>query len=186
MDAALGWIGDLVRYLAQLFPRLQLVRATDRCVKFTGSRTREVGPGLHVWWPLVTEMEIHPVVRQVKSLPEQKLQTSDGTTVVVDAVLIFDIQDLHTFIVENWEADDSLEEVAQEAVLTVVMEMSIDQLRDPVHRKRVNQRLTSEAKKALRGFGVNTEKLRLQSLAPGTVLIHAGDNLAEFSVGIAE
>lgn len=182
MDAALGWIGDLVRALAQFVPRLQLVRATDRCVKFTGPRTREVGPGLHWWWPLVTEMEIHPVVRQVKSLPEQKLETRDAVTVMVDAVLIFSIDDLHTFIVKNYEAEDSLEEVAQEAVLTVIGEMSMEQLRTPEMRKRVNQRLTSEAKKALKGFGVSTEKLRLQSLAPGQVLIHAGDSLVSIGV----
>jgi len=182
MDAALGWLGDLVRYIAQLVPRLQLVRATDRCIKFTGPRTKEVGPGLHLWWPLVTELEIHPIVRQVKSLPEQKLQTRDGVTVMVDAVLIFEIADLHTFIVANYDADDSLEEVAQEAVLTVVMEMTMEQLRDPEMRKKVNARLTTEARKALKLFGVTTERLRLQSLAPGAVLIHAGDSLV--SVGI--
>lgn len=182
MDAALGWIGDLIRAIAQFIPRLQLVRATDRCIKFTGPRTKEVGPGLHWWWPLVTELEIHPVVRQVKSLPEQKLQTKDGVTVMVDAVLIFEVDDLHTFIVANYDADDSLEEVAQEAVLTVVMEMSMEQLRDPEMRKKVNSRLTTEARKALKSFGASVERLRLQSLAPGSVLIHAGDSLVSMAI----
>lgn len=151
-------------------------------MKFTAAKTREVGPGLHWWWPLVTEMEIHPVVRQVKSLPSQQLQTRDGETVVVDAVMVYDIVDLHTFLVDNYDADDSLEEVPQEAVMNVVMEMTLEQLRDPEKRAATSKRLTSEAKKSLRGFGVNVQKLRLQNCAPGQVLIHAGEAITSLSL----
>lgn len=174
LDAAFGWIGDLVSALAQFIPRLQLVRATERGIKFTRSYAREAGPGLHWWWPAVTEFEIYPVVRQVKSLPEQKLQTRDGATFVVDAVMVFEISDLTKFMVENFDAEDSLQELAQGAVLNVIMTLTAEELRDPEKRDETNKRLTSEVKRSLRGFGVSVEKLRLQSCAPGQVLIHAG------------
>lgn len=179
MDAALGWIGDLVRYCARLVPRLQLVRITERAVKFRWGKAVEVGPGLHWWWPVTTEMDIVPVVRQVLSLSEQTIQTSEGKTVVADAIIVYSITDLYTFLVENHDADANVAELAAAGVRKAILSTPLAEVVGG--RAKFDNRLTSEAQKSLKGFGVEVEALRLQSFAEGHVLIHAG---AMFNVAL--
>lgn len=180
MDAALGWIGDLVRYFARLVPRLQLVRITERSVKFSRSKAREVGPGLHWWWPVTTEMDVYPVVRQVVSLEQQMIQTSEGKTIVVDGVIVYSIEDLYTFCVENHDAEENMAELAQAGMRKAVLSTPLEEINGG--RAKFDNRLTTEAQKSLAGFGVAIESMRLQSFTEGNVVIHAG---AAVSVGIS-
>jgi len=172
MDAALGWIGDFIRYLARLVPRLQLVRVTERAVKFTKAKAREVGPGLHWWWPVTTEMDVYPVVRQIVSLEQQMIQTTEGKTIVVDGVVVYTIENLYKFCVENHDAEENMAELAQAGMRKAVLTTPIGQINDG--RAKFDNKLTAEAQKSLKGFGVAVEAMRLKSCTEGTVMIHAG------------
>jgi len=172
MDAALGWIGDLVRYFARLVPRLQLVRITERSIKFRRHRAAEVGPGLHWWWPVTTEMDVYPVVRQIVSLEPQMIQTSEGKTIVVDGVIVYTIADLYTFCVDNHDAEQNMAELAQAGMRKAVLGTPIDEIN--AGRAKFDNRLTMEAQRSLKGFGVEIESMRLQSCTEGAVHIHAG------------
>jgi len=184
MDAALGWIGDLIRYLALLVPRLQLVRATERGVKFVRDHTVEIGPGLHVWWPVTTEIDIYPVVRQVMGLENQMIITKDGKTVVADGVLIYSISDLHKFLVENFDADKNLAEMAMWGLRKAIMDSTLEQIQSG--RAAMEHKLTREAANALKGFGVEVEAMRLQSCVEGQVIIHAGRPVSSVTLGVEQ
>ena len=173
MDAALGWIGDLVRYFARLVPRLQLVRITEGAIKFRRAKALEVGPGLHWWWPVTTEIDVYPVVRQVISLEQQMIQTGEGKTIVVDGVIVYTIDDLYTFCVENDDAEENMAELAQAGMRKAVLGTPFEEINGG--RAKFDNRLTTEAQKSLKGFGVAIETMRLQSCTEGTVYIHAGD-----------
>ena len=180
MDAALGWIGDLIRYFARLVPRLQLVRITERAVKFRRAKALEVGPGLHWWWPVTTEMDVYPVVRQVMSLAQQMIQTHEGKTIVVDGVLVYTVEDLYTFCVDNHDAEENMAELAQAGMRKAVLSTSMEEIGSG--RAKFDNRLTTEAQKSLKGFGVAIESMRLQSCSEGTVHIHAG---AAVTIGLS-
>jgi len=180
MDAALGWIGDLVRYFARLIPRLQLVRITERAVKFRRAKALEVGPGLHWWWPVTTEMDVVPVVRQIVSLEQQLIQTHEGRTIVVDGVIVYSISDLYTFCVENHDAEENMAELAQAGLRKAVLSTSFEEIGSG--RAKFDNRLTAEAQRSLKGFGVEIESMRLQSCAEGSVHIHAGSAV---TIGLA-
>jgi len=180
MDAALGWIGDLVRYFARLVPRLQLVRITERAVKFRRHKALEVGPGLHWWWPVTTEMDVYPVVRQIVSLEQQMIQTDEGKTIVVDGVIVYSISDLYTFCVENHDAEENMAELAQAGMRKAVLSTPFDEIN--AGRAKFDNRLTREAQKSLQDFGVEIESMRLQSCTEGMVHIHAG---AAVTIGLA-
>ncbi len=173
MDAALGWIGDLVRWLTSWLPHLVLVRRTERAVKFIRGHTREVGPGLHLWWPITTEVEVRPVVRQVMGLGSQTLTTKDSQPVIVDGLLVFTIGDLHTYLVENWEAEDSLGEVGQAGIRKAVVSEDFEDIQKGM--ADVDNRLTREAQKLLERFGVTVELMRLTSFARAHVVNLVGD-----------
>lgn len=172
MDAALGWIGDLIRFFARLVPRLQLVRITEGAVKFRRSKAVEVGPGLHLWWPVTTEMDVYPVVSQPLELEQQIIQTSEGKTLVVDATVMYNVNDLYTFCVENHDAEENMAELAQAALRKAVLSTPFEDITSG--RAKFDNKLTSEAQKLLKQFGVEVESMRLKSCAEGSVMIHAG------------
>jgi regulator of protease activity HflC (stomatin/prohibitin superfamily) len=173
MDAALGWIGDLVRWVTSWLPHLVLVRRTEGAVKFIRARTKEMGPGLHFFWPITTEVEVRPVVRQVMGLGTQTLTTQDGQAVIVDGLLVFTIGDLHTYLVDNWEAEDSLGEVGQAGIRKAIVNMDFDAIQKGM--ADVDNRLTREAQKLLEPFGVEVELMRLTSFARTHVVNLVGD-----------
>jgi regulator of protease activity HflC (stomatin/prohibitin superfamily) len=173
VDAALGWIGDLVSWLVSWLPHLVQVRKTERAVKFIRGKTAEIGPGLHLWWPITTEVEVRPVVRQVMGLGSQTLTTKDGQAVHVDGLLVYSIGDLHTYLVENWEAEDSLGEVGQAGIRKAVVNMDFDDIQRGM--ADVDNRLTKEAQKLLERFGVEVELMRLTSFSRAHVLNLVGD-----------
>ena len=175
MNSALGWLGDLVAVLASVVPRLAHVRATHRGVKFVRGRTREIGPGLHWWWPVTTEIEVLPVVRQYAALSEQALQTKDGETVSVDGFLSFEIHDLHRFVTEAYDAAEDLDELGQAAVRKAIIALRLPEIQSG--RVKLDHRLTKEATELLEPLGITVLDLQLKSCAPGTVLIHAGNSI---------
>lgn len=168
MSSALGWIGELVYWFASWLPHLVLVRKTERAVKFVRGKTSEIGPGLHIFWPITTEVEVHPVVRQVLGLGAQTLTTQDGHAVVADGILVYSIVDLHAFLVENYDTEDSLGDVGQAGVRKAVVSRTFEKIQEA--RAEVDNLLTREAQKLLAPFGVEVEHLRLVSFAKATVV----------------
>lgn len=172
MDAALGWIGDIVRWVLLVFPRLTLVRMTHRGIKFVRENAIEIGPGLHVWWPVTTEVETVPVVRQVIALAQQIIRTKDGKTVIADGVLVYSVGNVMVYLTENWDADQNIAEIAQAALRSAILSLTLEEIDSG--RVKLDNKLTREATGLLQPFGVSTEALKLVSCAEGQVMIHAG------------
>ncbi len=68
MESALGWLGQIFGAILKFFPRIIVIRATHGGVKWKyGKYIRAMGPGVHVYLPLITEiMNIaKPIQRQL-------------------------------------------------------------------------------------------------------------------------
>jgi regulator of protease activity HflC (stomatin/prohibitin superfamily) len=125
-------------------------------------------------------MDVVPVVRQVVSLEQQMIQTGEGKTIVVDGVIVYAIEDLYTFCVENHDAEENMAELAQAGVRKAVLSTPFAEIN--AGRAKFDNKLTAEAQKSLSGFGVAIESMRLQSCTEGQVHIHAG---AAVTIGLA-
>jgi regulator of protease activity HflC (stomatin/prohibitin superfamily) len=181
MDAALGWIGDIIKTLIKFVPHIVHVRATHAGVKFVRAKTRVIGPGIHWYWPLVTYPFIYPTVRQVLPLEQQLVRTKDGRTVVVDGVVVYFISNIETFLVDNYEAEASLTEVALAGIRAAILDLTLDEIFSG--RVKLDKRLTKEVGESLEEYGVTVEFAKLQSCAEGAVLIHAGNMIGVSQVG---
>ena len=81
------WLSEITSWLVQIVPRMTIIRVTHRGVKFLrGGKLKLVEPGLCWYWPLVTELDIIPVVRQPITTPTQRLVTRDGKRVIAAAL----------------------------------------------------------------------------------------------------
>lgn len=173
METAFSWIGELARFFGSLLPRLLIVKFSHNAVKYVhGSKVVLLEPGLHVYWPIVTEIEMCAVVRQVQSLQSQVLDTKDGVTVLVDGLICYSIDDTVAFLAENENSYDTIDDVATAAIRSVVVEYGFEELRSG--SARVNTQLTRQTQKMLKQFGVVVEYARFTNFARCRVLHLSG------------
>lgn len=73
-----------------------------------GTRVREIGPGVHFIVPWVDEVETLNVMPQVIDLPDQSLDTQDGTSVIVSGSVEYEITDVQKALLEIQDFESSL------------------------------------------------------------------------------
>lgn len=152
---AITWIGQLIEAFGRLFPRLLLIRATHRAVKWKyGRKVSELKPGLRVYWPLVSEVDSIVVARQTLNLPVQVLMTHDKKQIVVGCLIVYRIKDVVLAIGErNYDVDATVRDVTQAAIVEVCSNSTLDDLLEGVAGD-VEKALTMTTRKRLRQFGV--------------------------------
>ena len=160
LESALGWIGEVARFVGSLFPRLLIVQRSHRAVKYVrGAHVRELLPGLHVYWPLVTVVETCAVVRQVLNLPTQLLETADLVPVAAGGIVEYEVDDAVLFLAECENGYEAISAVATAAIRRVVTEREYENLGG------LDLALTRAARRDLRSYGVRVLRARLSDLA---------------------
>jgi regulator of protease activity HflC (stomatin/prohibitin superfamily) len=132
-------------------------------------RVRQFGPGWVFWWPLFHTMTTCVTVRQVMPIQTETLQTKDGQTVIVGGVVTYTITDVHKYLAENYDADDSIHEITAACLREVVTDKTLEELMKN-SRQSVDNALTKSAASLLEDFGVTVERMRITSFAPAQVI----------------
>jgi regulator of protease activity HflC (stomatin/prohibitin superfamily) len=155
MEAAFAWLDKLMQALGSIFPRILIIRSTHAGVRFRhGSKASPLLPGLRVYWPLVTEVEVIPTARQTHNLPTQALLTSDGKKVVVSGVVVYSIVDVVATIARNWDVSDTLNDISMVAITKIVTTHTLEYLLQHL-TDEVQDKLTHETRRRLRRYGVS-------------------------------
>jgi regulator of protease activity HflC (stomatin/prohibitin superfamily) len=171
MDAALGWIGQIVSWIGQFIPRWLIVRTTHGAVKWVaGKRVVPLGPGLHFWWPVVTEVMLYPVARQSTNLRGQALVTKDDKTILVSGLVVYEVRDIEKLIAQTFDPDDTIEEISLSVINNVLCRKTWRQLRDDHESGKLDKELLHRARLALAPYGVHVLKTTLTDLAPCRVI----------------
>ena len=90
MESAFAWLNQLIETFYRFFPHILIVRATHGGVKWVrGKNIKPLSPGLHIYWPLTTEVEVLVTARQTLAIPDQVLATKDGKKVVVKTLVVY-------------------------------------------------------------------------------------------------
>jgi regulator of protease activity HflC (stomatin/prohibitin superfamily) len=177
MNGALDWIGQFFESVALFVPRRVIVRATHRGIKWKrGKHVCELVPGVHWYWPFLSEVENHPVARQTVSLPTQTLLTKDDKQVVVGAIVVYRINDVVLAIGErNYDFYETMRDISQSAIVEVITHLTIDELRQGID-STVIRRLTRKVRSHLRKYGISVLKCSLTDFATCRVYKLLGDH----------
>lgn len=160
METALGWLGDIFRFLLSLIPRIIIVRATEGGVKFVhGWKIVVLKPGLHLYWPLVTEVDVVQVKRQTVDLVPQCLTTLDGICISVSGILIYEITDVKKLLTECMDYDKTIQDHCLAAIKYVVCRNTFKFLQ--TSQIETDKMLTAQLRHMLRRFGVKTIRITL-------------------------
>lgn len=178
MSTAFEWVGQFADWIAQFVPHWRIVDTRHGAlkwrtvllrdlVKFRWDSTAKVvalGPGFHIYWPLFTVFEHHPVKRQTVPLASQIITTSDEVTVVVTGMIAFDIVDLIKIQGETWDPDDTVRDIAASSLHDVCCHKTWEELRKGQGRT-LDTALRNAAKKDLADYGVQVLKFTLTTMA---------------------
>ena len=175
MGATFSWIGELVQWFARWIPRLGICRATHGGVKFRrGCHVRPIRPGMYVYWPVTTEIEVIPTARQSVDISPQTLMTKDKATVLVSVVLVYEINDIVKALGKSWNVDDTIREVGGTAVVREVVTRTFADLAKHLVDEIRNE-LTKKCRTLLRPFGVRVLDARFSDFAECQVIRNVGD-----------
>jgi regulator of protease activity HflC (stomatin/prohibitin superfamily) len=176
MEGALGWISSIIEWIGQFVPRWVILNTTHAGVKFIrGSRVVKLGPGIHWYWPATTNLHTYPVARQTTNLRAQTLVTSDDRTIIVSGLIVYRVDDVVALIARNYDADDTIEEIALSAVNAVCSSMSWEDLKKAYQTRALDRELRKRTRHALETYGVHVMKATLTDLAPCRVIRLVGD-----------
>ena len=177
MDA-FSWLGDIADALLKFFPRLVIMRTTHEGVKWVCGRNVKLmtcqnglfKTGLHFYLPLITETLMVPIKRQTTTFDTkaQYLITSDGQTVGVAGLLVYDVIDTIALLTETYEHDETIRDFGLTAVREVICSNTYEFLR--VHHKDVDSQLRKKLSGELKRFGVRTVRVTLTNLSPAFVI----------------
>lgn len=164
IETAFGWIGEIASFVGRMLPRLLIVKWSHRAVKYVrGSNVVALEPGLHIYWPLVTEIETCAVVLQVLNLPTQLLETADGAPVAASGVVEYTVDDPIQYLAECENAYEAITNVATAAIRRVVNSLPYAQLQ--AGGSDLDRKLTGATQRLLGDFGVHVKKTRLSDFA---------------------
>lgn len=169
---ALQWFGDVMQAILKIIPRILIVRSTHSGVKFVrGEKIVPLKPGIHIYWPVVTEVEIIPVARQTYNLSNQSLLTKDLKEVSVSPVIIYSINDIVRALARSWDVNDTINDITQLVVVEVVTTHDIKEILDGLQIDGVIEaKLTQITRKRLKRYGVRVHKCALSDFTTSKVV----------------
>lgn len=156
-------LGQFLTAILGVIPRLVIVRTTHRGIKFRfGKHPKEMGPGLYVYWPVVTQIEILPVARQTNSLPNQVLMTKDKQTIVVSGFVVYTVKNmLLAYGSMNYDVGLTLDDVARSALVEIVSMKTLDEM-----QAGIASEFTQLCRRRLKQYGIGVHKASLTDLCP--------------------
>lgn len=167
VETVFGVFGDLLRGLISLFPRLAFIRKTHRGVAFTRATSKPLGPGVHWYWPIWTEIVEYPVVMQTVNLDTQTLVTSDNKILTVSGIITYEIDDIERALVHTYDIERVIKDMGLVATKQVVSSKTFESL--TTDESLVDSWLTEKAKISLTPYGIKVSAAYLSDLCPSTV-----------------
>lgn len=170
MESAFAWIGQIVEWFGQFVPRVEIIDTNHGAVKFVrGSKVVPLGPGVHIYWPLVTTFHVYPISRQASDLRSQAVLTTDNKILMVGGLLEYEINDLEKILAHTWDPEQTIKAVALGAIHDVLTKMSYIDIRTAQEFGTLGPKLRRRVRRELKPYGVHVLKARLTDLAPGRV-----------------
>lgn len=159
MESALGWLGEIFKYIGAFIPRPFLVTTIEGGVRWRrGKKIVELKPGFHIYWPLLTRIKIINVVRQAMVFTPVALTTKDKEMVSVAATLVYEISDVVRALTTIDDITSTISELGQTAIPPLTLGKTLDELLDTAENgdfeDGLNHELTEYMKNVLDGFGV--------------------------------
>lgn len=166
MDGALAWISQIAQWVGQFIPRWEILDPTKRWIKFRKGYEITSGRDWVIWWPVITNVEIHSVAEQTIKLEPQSLMTTDGKDVTVRGVIVYEYEDIEKMATTTVDPDDSVRDKALMVIAYAVAQHDRDSLMRAFREERLDEEMRKRAQLLLgRRLGVRVIRMGLIELS---------------------
>ena len=170
LDSAFGWIGQIVEWFGKFIPRWEVLNTTYGAIKYKyGKNPVFCGPGIHWYWPAVSQWDTFPIARQTTSLPTQTIVTADDKVVAISGLIVYSVEDLMKLLPTTYQPDQAIGEITLTAVHGVCCRLTWATLTDEQRRGTLETKLRRAAQNMLDDYGVRVIRVQLTDLAPARV-----------------
>lgn len=179
MDAIYAILGFVIFFaIMVLINSIRIVREWDRGVLLRFGRFDHVKmPGIRFVWPVIDKLIIIDTRVVTMDVPKQEIITRDNVSVMVDAVVFFQVVNAEFAItkVENWVKATSLQ--AQTTLRSVVGQAELDELL--AEREQINMRLQTIIDEATEPWGIKVTSVEVRDVILPESMKRAMANQAE-------
>ncbi len=188
MSNMFGWIDHIAQFVLSLFPHLHVVNANEQGVKFSrGKNVRHLRPGLHWYWPLLTEEPTNvPVTRQTLSLASIKATTKDGERVAVTVALVFQVSDVIKAAVRTVDLDDALSDIGGSTVLSYLLSNDWSDILQDIAKDRMQESVLRTAADYMADYGITVLEVRCRDAAATYSISLIGDGFLTGAAGSSD
>lgn len=176
---AFDWVNDIVLWIGQFIPQWDLLNPTEGGVKFKpGGVIELLAPGEIYWWfPVTTNVYTIETKRQTL-LISQRLTTTDDKSVLFEATIVYEIDDVIKAIVDTRDHEDTISEIGEKVSVRPVMGRSFEEIRKAIgESNELNNQIKSGARTELRDFGVKVLDGYVRTFVETKVFSHDGSGM---------
>lgn len=173
----LDWLSKLIDSALSWVPRIVHIKRTHRAVVFTGAGAKEWAPGIHIYWPIISEYLELPVVRQTHNAPTQVVMTAAGKPLAISGVIVYEISDIMAALSHTFEVEDTIGDVSLTAIVEVLAGENLREVCAKLKSGVLSNELTKRARRRLKPFGVKVLSVNLSDFVCCTVIKHLGEGL---------
>jgi regulator of protease activity HflC (stomatin/prohibitin superfamily) len=155
-------IDVITEWWAYIMPAIIIPNYEEAVLLRNGKFVKVLGPGFHVKLPIFDEVISHHVVVTTLSLPAQSLYTQDKQNIVVKGVIKYKISDVKIFLLEVFDAQDALADMAQSIIKNIIITTPLEACLD----LELDNLLTKKVRVEARKWGVDVQQVTLTDIAP--------------------
>ena len=179
MNELLGAIGVLVFFVIIVVANaVRIIREWERGVLLRFGRFDHVKmPGIRFVWPVIDKMIVIDTRVVTMDVPKQEIITRDNVSVMVDAVVFFQVMNAEFAItkVENWVRATSLR--SQTTLRSVIGQAELDELL--AERDKINDKLQGMIDEVTEPWGIKVTAVEVRDVTLPDTMKRAMANQAE-------
>lgn len=155
-------IDIIVQFIGDILP-VEVIPHYDRGVRLRFGKPKggELSPGLHWKIPFVDTFLTHMVKTKTINLLEQTVTTKDYKSIVVKAVIKYEVIDVATLLLEVNDATDALADMVQGIIRDKIIEKNWTECNSQALTAEIAKTSKAEAKK----WGLKILEITLTDLA---------------------
>lgn len=144
---------------AELVPYFVVTEMESACVLRFGKFLKKCNAGIHFKMPFADVVYQYYVVTQTSHLTPQTLTTLDKQSIVVRAIVRFNIFDVEKYTLSIWDAHDAINDTVQGIINNIVKTHSWETILNGIEDE-----ITEKASTTLENWGIEVEKVTLSDL----------------------
>jgi regulator of protease activity HflC (stomatin/prohibitin superfamily) len=129
-----------------------------------GKYAGKLGPGIHIVMPLIQKVKQVDIREKLIDIPAQEVITKDNGTVVVDGVVYYKIVDAEKAILNIYDYEEAISQLAQTYLRATIGKLELDELLSA--REKLNAELRDRLDSETDAWGIKITKLEIKKIDP--------------------